>query len=505
MNPNKLREIVRKAFSNANRNITGRQKGGVITRMVKDTGAQCQCEIDDSVDTACWQWKAAHHVIKCGLKLHEICNSSTRTNDAKMKRFVEAVIRHETEHGRQTDRTKITAEACEKAGVPFRLYNLFEDCRIEYNSAIRVDGDGAFRWINYQDVEDVYSIASSLLWATKTNEAGIKKQPSASVPKWSGADEMLYHGKSKKTRLIVLDFYRRAIACPTSIDLVPICKEWISIFGVDVADSIATDTINGVVDPNAPIPNGVQEKDGLRDDNAPSENKPSWEWKTNKSAMNHRQISRIARSLNQVIQSAKVTRNRLNCNGNKLDASQAMQGSEKAFRNRGRTNGKRSLALIVDMSGSMRGTWKYNGGKEFVLAFRELARQNKLDLEILLTQQYGSAKSYRVRKDDQDKWINDLMPDGNGEQIMRCMKRFDSIIKSSTTSVIFTDSCLSDNDINTEHYRRMGLNTIACYIEPSEIRLAGGRDRMNKHFARSVIATEANELARRLMREILKD
>jgi hypothetical protein len=505
MTKHTLHQTILKAFRNANRNITGRQKGGVITRMVKDTGAGCDWEIDPSVPTACWSWNGAGHQIKCGLKLHEICNSSTRTSEAKMKRFAEAVIRHETEHGRQSDRTNAVGDACQTAGVPFRLWNLFEDCRIEYNSAIRSNGDGAFRWVNFQDVDDVYSMASSLLWATKTNEAGIKKQPSASVPKWSGADEMLYQGKSKKTRLIVLEFYRRAIACATSLQLIPICQEWISIFGAEVDDSIATDNINGVRDPNAPMTDSEQSKDGVHDDNAPAEDKPAHKWSTTPNAMNDSQVSRIARSLNQVIQNAKVTRNRLNCNGNKLDASQAMQGSEKAFRNRGRTNGKRSLALIIDMSGSMTSTWRVDGGKEFVLAFRELARQNKLDLEILLTQNYHTAQSYRVRHDDCDQWLNDLHPDGNGEQIMKCMKRFDSIIKRSTTSVIFTDSYLADSDIDTEQYRRMGLNTIACYIEPKEWKIPRGRSRMNEHFARSVIATEANELARRLMREILKD
>lgn len=506
MNKHKLNTIVRKAISTACRRITGRQKGGVVTRMVQTTSARCKIGVDPSVPTACWSWVKGMHRIKCGLSFHDMCNASTLASDTKMKKFVYQVIRHETEHGLQTDRTNAVAETCESGGIPFRLWNLFEDCRIEYNSATRTGGDGAFRWINFQDVDDEYSKPTALLWATKTNEAGIKAQPSASVPKWSGAEKVMYHGKSKKTRLVILDFYQRACSCATSMDLIPVCLEWINIFGIEVEDGIAPDSINGKVDPNAPKTDSLDDKSGqVNEDNAPSQNKNWNEWSTESSAMNEKQISRIARSLNQVIQSAKVTRNRLNCNGNKLDASQAMQGSEQAFRNRGRTNGKRSLVLIVDMSGSMNTTYNLDGGKEFILAFRHLARQQKLDLEILLTQNYGGAKSYRIRKDDSDEWINDLSPDGNGERIMDCMKRFETIIKRSTTSVIFTDACLNDSDINTQQYRNMGLNTIATYIEPISYRLKTGRKRMNEHFARSVIATNANELATRLMREILKD
>ena len=51
----------------------------------------------------------------------------------------------------------------------------------------------------------------------------------------------------------------------------------------------------------------------------------------------------------------------------------------------------------------------------------------------------------------------------------------------------------------------MGINAIASYIEPQADEIADGRRRMDRHFGRSVIATNATELAQRLMREILKD
>ena len=88
---------------------------------------------------------------------------------------------------------------------------------------------------------------------------------------------------------------------------------------------------------------------------------------------------------------------------------------------------------------------------------------------------------------------------------MSCMKRFIGIIKQSTTTVIFTDSRLRDNDIDTQKYRNMGINAIATYIEPDACDIQAGRERMDNHFGRSVIASNAVELAQRLMREILKD
>lgn len=502
-------DIIERARRFCKRNITVTQKGGVLTRMAKMTGHGYDFSVDASVPTACWRFDHASdkHIIRCGTRLDKLCKPDVQVDEKKMKKFIEGVIRHETEHGICSDRSNSVVEACIANKLPFRIWNLFEDARIEYLSATRKDGDGAFRWTNYQDVKEAYSVAISLFFAIRTNEAGIKKQPSAYVPKWLGAQSMIYQGKTKQTRLIVLDFYRRVIAAETSMDLIPILIEWIKLFGnemPEVSETGANDTINGKDDPNLDKSKQQDDLDDvIGDDRVPSEERTDWQFR--KRAMNHDQISRIARAMNAVIENAKVVKNKLSVFGNRIHPQQAMQGSEKSFLNRGRTQGKRSVALIVDTSGSMNPTWKQYGGKEFVLAFRKLAREGKIDLEIMLTTvRQGKAQSRRITTET-DEWINNLRVDGNAEGVMQVIRRFLPIIKRSTTSVIFTDSRLRKSDLDTQAYRNMGLNMIATYIEPDESELDEGRWRMNRHFARSVIAQEATELARRLMREILKD
>ena len=497
--------IIERARRFCKRNITATQKGGVLTRMAKMTGHGYDFQVDASVPTACWRFDHASdkHIIKCGTRLDALCKLDVRLDEKKMKKFVEGVIRHETEHGILSDRSNDVAEACIANKLPFRIWNLFEDARIEYLSATRKDGDGAFRWTNYQEIKEAYNVAISLFFAIRTNEAGIKKQPSAYVPKWLGAQSLIYQGKSKQTRLIVLDFYRRVIAAETSMDLIPILIEWIKLFGNEMPE-IGDDSINGKEDPN--LDKSKQEddlQDVIGDDRMPSQERTNWNHRNR--AMNDDQISRIARAMNAVIENAKVMKNKLSVFGNRIHPQQAMQGSEKSFLNRGRTQGKRSVTLVVDTSGSMDTTWKNYGGKEFVLAFRKLAKDGKIDLDILLTTvRTGKAQSTRITTET-DKWINNLRVDGNAEGIMQCVRRFLPVIKRSTTSVIFTDSRLRKSDLDTQAYRNMGLNMIATYIEPDADELDEGRARMNRHFARSVVAQDATELARRLMREVLKD
>lgn len=498
--------IIERARRFCKRNTTATQKGGVLTRMAKMTGSGYDFQVDASVPTACWTFDHAmdKHIIRCGTRLDQLCKLDVAVDEKKMKKFVEGVIRHETEHGILTDRSRDVIEACSANKIPFRLWNLFEDARIEYLSATRKDGDGAFRWTNFQEIKEAYNVAISLFFAVRTNEAGIKKQPSAYVPKWLGADSMLYQGKQKKTRLIVLDFYRRVIASETSMDLIPILIEWIKIFGNEMPEESSDDSIQGEADPNLDkSKQGDDLQDVIGDDRMPSQERKNWNH--HRRVMNDEQISRIARAMNAVIENAKVMKNKLSVFGNRLHPQQAMQGSEKSFLNRGRTQGKRSVTLVVDTSGSMDTTWKNYGGKEFVLAFRKLAKDGKIDLDILLTTvKLGKAQSTRITTET-DQWINNLRVDGNAEGIMQCVKRFLPVIKRSTTSVIFTDSRLRRSDLDTQAYRNMGLNMIATYIEPDADELNEGRARMNRHFARSVVAQDATELARRLMREVLKD
>jgi hypothetical protein len=355
-------------------------------------------------------------------------------------------------------------------------------------------------------VDAAYNSASGLLWAIKTNEAGIKKQASAYVPKWMGTEHMLIKGQQRKTHLIILKFYRRACDALTSQSLIPIVKEWVELFGKEIDPKYADAVINGKSDEKAGDSQPTINPTGLDKMKAESQILAKREWFENKQIVNTQQINRIAGCMRNIVQSARLTQSRLSCNGTRLDANAAMCGSERAFVNRKRTNGKRSVTMLVDMSGSMREPWAVHGGREFVLAFRELAKRQLIDLTLILTCSFSrKCMSYIVQKDDSDKWVNDLYPSGNGEGIMACMKTHVAKIKASTTTVVFTDSYLRDNDIDTKCYRNMGINAIAAYIEPIHYQLASGRQRMDKHFGRSVIASNANELAQRLLREILKD
>lgn len=506
----RIEDIIKKALSTTRRSITGRQKGGVITRMEVSTGATCVAKIDPSVPTACWSFDGRHQ-IRIGTKLADICTTECYGSDAKFKKFVECVIRHETEHGICTDRSSTTVDKLKAEGLPFALYNLFEDARIEHASATRADGDGAFRWCNYVDIPVESNTASSIYWAIKSNEAGIKKSASAYVPKWLGTPKVEYNGRMRPTHLVILDFYRRSIRAISSESLLPIVKEWVKIFGADVETIYRDDVVHGESDPSV---KGIHETEVIdsakREDIKHSEEKDAAKW-LHTSYPNQSLINQIVRNLRSIVVKAAPAKTRLATTGNKLHMASAIQGSERSFLNRSRKNGRRSVTMIVDMSGSMSKMWRMHGGREFVCAFKKLADQNLIKLDMILSQGKYNGKgdmvplSHKVDGSQSTQWIGSLYPNGDGECLMGAMHRFRSSMKRTTTTVVFTDSLLSDDDINTSKYRNMGINAIAANIEHRDHEVEYARGRMDQHFARSVVSNNATELASKLIREILKD
>ena len=228
-------------------------------------------------------------------------------------------------------------------------------------------------------------------------------------PKVDGETEkVMVKGKDRLTRLVILKFYRRACDALTSQCLIPIVQEWVELFGKEIDPKYSDSVINGKSDEQRKSDQPTINPTGLDKMKADSEHTPKEQWYTKELPINGQQISRIARCMKSIVQSARVTRNRLSCNGTRLHTNAAMCGSDRAFINRKRSNGKRSVTMIVDMSGSMRDAWAIHGGREFVLAFRELAKKQLVDLNLILSCSFSPQMHEFMwfRKDDTgQRWV----------------------------------------------------------------------------------------------------
>ena len=93
-------------------------------------------EISAAVETACWSFIPPHRIV-----VGNISHNSKRSEG-----YIQSLLWHELSHARWTERDyKKKGKALMDKRVPFKLYNLFEDARIEH--LFREKTNKKFNWI----------------------------------------------------------------------------------------------------------------------------------------------------------------------------------------------------------------------------------------------------------------------------------------------------------------------------------------------------------------------
>jgi hypothetical protein len=186
--------------------------------------------------TGCWRFD--HASGRHEIRLSVICyDTLTKGGAAHGKRVAvpdlyRNVYEHEAAHSLYTTKDleglgKILA--AEK--IPWRLMNLFEDCRIERNWILRERAGKSFRWTRWEEHPPVSKMsASSLLFHMKTE--GLTRS-GYRFPR----SFIIAHRTHPNWRK-VYDYYRRIVGCGGTEDLVPILKDWLKDFPATGDDTI---------------------------------------------------------------------------------------------------------------------------------------------------------------------------------------------------------------------------------------------------------------------------
>jgi len=241
---------------------TVRQRAGCLTHLSIKTSSPVTYMLNPkcAARTASWQWKAAgvgsRHIIEVNPDCATVFFAEDKNNSKRRIELVKAVIAHETCHGLYTSRSPDLPRACHSLKVPFRLLNLFEDCRIEHKYVNDRGKEFKFRWRAFDDnmVKAGGDISSPMTWmyTMKTREPILFKAASSVMAgyKWTGEDSVSLPSTSyahplKKVegRLVYVPsliniFYRAIIDAATTEDVVPIARYWTDIFGRESASDL---------------------------------------------------------------------------------------------------------------------------------------------------------------------------------------------------------------------------------------------------------------------------
>lgn len=510
-NSNKV-GIIRNALSRAKYRKTKTRKGGFwnYVRNIDSTssvyGEPFKIEIDNKCETAYWTLENHNgrdvHKIGIGIKLfdmikHPVCKSFKLCSD-----FVLNVFRHEIGHALFTTRDKSFPQILANEGIPFGLFNLFEDCRIEYNLTLKFPQYGKFFWYKFIDLLKPKTPSESLL-DMKNKEAGIRIQNSKgnSYIRYCLAPSHAKKLSVSKYRKLISTFYADIINAKTSEDLIPLLKEWINFFGKEIPRKYVKEfSVLGETDPNA----DETEIDEVLN---PSTNvdpvtRCSWD-DVSHSALtveneNIKLTKRIKDVLKPIVRNASNTGERVSMSGRKLHIRNAMLRLENCFRNRNKENGKRKIIMFVDYSGSMYDTLKHHGGREFIGAFKMLHDENLIDLKLIYSKDSdGFDMTNRSLKE-----ILSISPNGGHEALEDNLKNYIQDVKKADAVLLFTDGMLTGNMINEYEYRQSGIDLIALCI-PRPIDVSQVRKACNGYFSKTFIDLEPLPLAKRILKHII--
>lgn len=144
-------------------------------------------EISADVETACWSFIPPHRIVVGNEKNH-----SHRSDN-----FIQSLLWHELSHAKWTERDfeKINEELRDKK-VPFKLYNLFEDARIEH--LFREETGKKFNWI--KDIPNKEALTPVEMFYSFVNNEGVYEKANSFASSFSDVIELrlLYVGQGVK-------------------------------------------------------------------------------------------------------------------------------------------------------------------------------------------------------------------------------------------------------------------------------------------------------------------
>jgi hypothetical protein len=450
--------------------------------------------------TACWSFRPPHNIY-----IGDRCLNTTFCETAEDKSYyVESLVIHEVGHSLFTERDMRSFQtALRKADVSFDLFNLFEDARIERLMKEKMGGR-PFRWKELDYDKDGYTKVKSGRGITVIGE-----DPSSNLVMSGGKTPwnrfykfIACEGDAEDEE--IKPFYERCLKAESSWEIIPICKEFLEKFpdaakergnggghsgsggsggsyfpqendlsesirlalDEDAADEAERDSEEVAGSNNS---EGDQKNRGggivsAEDHGVPLKQFSSFNFSSLRCRheFNFSLVGKITRKLEQLFEdrtswaSSAVPSKRINVRG------LARGDSHNPYRKKEITRpGERTLALVIDCSGSMIGTPMENAGV-MASAMSLLAKRSRLNGWLILSSDDGY-QTFRLPVPDA-AIADHFRSSGGGEGLANTFMATSRLLRQCDQVIVITDGMLTDGAIDKTPLHRAGIQTIGLYV-----------------------------------------
>jgi hypothetical protein len=485
------------------------------------------------------------------------CAERTLWSRGKMA-FVQRVYDHEGAHSLFTNRANERMATLQKdAKIPFHLWNLMEDARIE--AKWRRMFRRRFGWLRYLKLIDemkgdpaleaikaegkpqpavrLFLDCTRMENSPKLMEDWVKKDPDPKM-QFEGAGDPKYGRRN-----LIRWYYRRAIHAAGTEEIIPIVQSWIKTFpetggggaegsgGLAPGEGFAGPHGTDLPDPQDPgdgaMPEGAEAADG-------SEHKEIEETVARTSGaspsgghlkkdpprpdlkVQDHKDKKLVLPLNEFFGHKIRTIDTKKADGlirlfekfleggegvitsrnptNKIDFNKFMRGADDIYLRKGDDPyGVKEISFVLDCSGSMSGVAEQGCYLAYVL--NELVRMRKIECKNMILSGGNYAK---VPMPFDPRILNHLHTPGGFEGFANTMRSNEAELVNSDLTIFFTDGEITDEHIRKEEWHRKGVYTIGLYVgEP------GARsDKLHKWFDSVLVRNEIENIADSLIQII---
>jgi hypothetical protein len=501
-------------------------------------------------------WRYDNHLHRHNILIASDMNKcADRTLNARETlAFAQRVYDHEGAHSLFTARdNKKMTKLQEKAKIPFHLWNLMEDARIE--AAWRKKFHRRFGWLRYMqliDEEPKHPMLAALKAAGAPDPAIMlflnctrMENSGRLMDDWVTKDKdpkIKFEDKGEPKygrRHLVRWYYRKAIRTWSTEGLVKLVASWLKTFpetGGGGAAGSGGCGAGGYAGPHGTdmgeggeMPAGAQDADGSDHEVNAETTKPITKSAATKSGeppkdaprpeldpdsvieskiveipKNHYFDSRAHRSIDfkrgdnlirlfeKFLEGGEgivTSRNPTN----RIDFNKMLRGADDIYLRKGDDPlGVKKISFVFDASGSMTGIADQGCYLAYVL--NELVRKRKIECRHMIL---SGGDFYKVPMPFDPKILNHLRTPGGTEGFANTMRKNEQELVDSDMTIFFTDGEITDEHISKEHWHRRGVYTIGLYVGQPEM-----SKKLHQWFDSVLVRTEIEHIADSLIQLI---
>ncbi|QSZ42200.1 hypothetical protein GJV85_08770 [Sulfurimonas aquatica] len=451
-------------------------------------------------NTASWRFYNGKHQIVIGTDI--FVNMIDIFNVEHKHKYLDSYLKHELAHSIWTDKNLIyISTMLREKKIPFQLFNLFEDARIE--ESMRNYTKKAFKWFEYEEMITPQNVLDIFFYILQSEH----NKKDMRVMKLDLGEELM----PALTR--AFDYYKRVVACTSSLDVVKIVEEWCKEFPETyeyierieyigylfceeskylIDDEKFDELIKDALNVLSPVPpeeikhSSEKLKDGNSIQSCLLSRQPvSIAYPTRERDLLLHEMEKLFLAPDKFYSSELPAK--------RLNLKRLASGSKKLFKKKEQPKQvKKKITIILDMSGSMGAT--IENMRLIIDVMDKMVQKNIIDATLILTAASGSGSIYEILNMPLEKdVIERLVPSYGGEGLASTMKANIQLLSSSDYTWILTDGMIDDKPLKKEFFHVHNIRTHGMYIGNTLY-----KTKMNKSFDYVVCEKNVIDLCREL-------